>query len=91
MTVAGESPTAVTNWKGRVRPSRCVRKCPRERASIRGTSAFIPRQFSPVFWSRLFTEIQSVFLIGLESAEGYPLTVNDIPQAREIPKKHPIP
>ncbi|GFW64926.1 hypothetical protein TNCV_391921 [Trichonephila clavipes] len=52
---------------------------------------FIPRQFSPVFWSGLFTEIQSTYLIGLESAEGYPLTVNDIPQAREIPKKHPLP
>ncbi|GFX25772.1 retrovirus-related Pol polyprotein from transposon TNT 1-94 [Trichonephila clavipes] len=50
---------------------------------------FIPRQFSPVFWSGLFTEIQSIYLIGLESAEGYPLTVNDIPQAREIPNDTP--
>ncbi|GFV33244.1 hypothetical protein TNCV_3948981 [Trichonephila clavipes] len=41
-------------------------------------------------WSGFFTEIQSTYLIGLESAEGYPLTVNDIPQAREIPKKTPL-
>ncbi|GFX58673.1 hypothetical protein TNCV_249511 [Trichonephila clavipes] len=40
-------------------------------------------------WSGFFTEIQSTYLIGLESAEGYPLTVNDIPQAREIPKNTP--
>ncbi|GFT30618.1 hypothetical protein TNCV_711631 [Trichonephila clavipes] len=58
-------------------------------ATIRGASAFIPRQFSPVFWSGLFTETQSIYLIGLESAEGYPLTVNDISQAREIPNDTP--
>ncbi|GFX52269.1 hypothetical protein TNCV_4801261 [Trichonephila clavipes] len=90
--VPGESPTAVTNWKGRIRPSRCVRKAPRESksATIRGASAFIPRRLAPVFWSGFFTFTQSLSLIGLESAEGYPLTVNDIPQAREIPKKHPL-
>ncbi|GFT15992.1 hypothetical protein TNCV_3315511 [Trichonephila clavipes] len=44
------------------------------------------RRLAPVFWSGFFTFTQSLSLIGLESAEGYPLTVNDIPQAREIPK-----
>ncbi|GFY26216.1 hypothetical protein TNCV_355321 [Trichonephila clavipes] len=57
--------------------------------TIRGALAFIPRRFAPVFWIGFFTVIQSVFLIGLESAEGYPLPVNDIPQAREIPKNTP--
>ncbi|GFX79782.1 general transcription factor II-I repeat domain-containing protein 2A [Trichonephila clavipes] len=47
------------------------------------------KRFAPVFWIGFFTVIQSVFLIGLESAEGYPLPVNDIPQAREIPKNTP--
>ncbi|GFU19470.1 DUF4817 domain-containing protein [Trichonephila clavipes] len=60
MTVPGESPTAVTNWKGRVRPS-----------------------------GGLFTETQSTYLIGLESAEGYPLTVNDIPKRGKFPKNTP--
>ncbi|GFX24397.1 DDE_3 domain-containing protein [Trichonephila clavipes] len=76
---------------GRVRPSRCV-KAPRESQKvpqIRGALAFIPRRFAPVFWIGFFTVIQSVFLIGLESAEGYPLPVNDIPQAREIPQNTP--
>ncbi|GFY07581.1 hypothetical protein TNCV_3650881 [Trichonephila clavipes] len=50
---------------------------------------FIPRQFSPVFWSGFFTEIQSTYLIGLESAEGYPLTVNDIPKRGKFPKNTP--
>ncbi|GFW08210.1 hypothetical protein TNCV_956411 [Trichonephila clavipes] len=85
--VPGESPTAVTK-KGRVRPSRCVRKAPRECQFV-VHPPFISRQFSPVFWSGFLTEIQSVFFIGPKSAEGYPLPVNDIPQAREIPKNTP--
>ncbi|GFW97931.1 hypothetical protein TNCV_2599701 [Trichonephila clavipes] len=52
-------------------------------------SLFLPMRFAPVFWIGFFTVIQSVFLIGLESAEGYPLPVNDIPQAREIPQNTP--
>ncbi|GFY22879.1 hypothetical protein TNCV_2181401 [Trichonephila clavipes] len=67
-----------------------LRECQKS-ATIRGALAFIPRRLALVFWSGFFTEIQSTYLIGLESAEGYPLTVNDIPQAREIPKKHPLP
>ncbi|GFU49591.1 kinectin [Trichonephila clavipes] len=62
-----------------------------ESESIRRASAFISRQFSSFFWSGLFPEIQSVFLIGLESEEGYPLAVSVISQAQEIPPKHPIP
>ncbi|GFT39896.1 hypothetical protein TNCV_3060911 [Trichonephila clavipes] len=78
-----ESPPAVTNWKGRVRPSGCERNAS-ERATIRGASAFIPRRLAPVFWSGFFTVTQSLCLIGLESAEGYPLTVSDIPKRGKI-------
>ncbi|GFV35432.1 retrovirus-related Pol polyprotein from transposon 17.6 [Trichonephila clavipes] len=59
-------------------------------SSRRGnTSPFSVGRFAPVFWIGFFTVIQSVFLIGLESAEGYSVPVNDIPQAREIPKNTP--
>ncbi|GFX81767.1 hypothetical protein TNCV_2569681 [Trichonephila clavipes] len=78
---AWSPPFAVTNWKGGVRPSGCQRvRQKRESKTIRGASAFIPRRLAPVFWSGFFTVTQSLCLIGLESAEGYPLTVNDIPK-----------
>ncbi|GFX79778.1 hypothetical protein TNCV_4980901 [Trichonephila clavipes] len=66
-----------------------IKQWDQKSATIRGALAFIPRWFAPVFWIGFFTVIQSVFLIGLESAEGYPLPVNDIPQAREIPQNTP--
>ncbi|GFW74936.1 hypothetical protein TNCV_2678041 [Trichonephila clavipes] len=87
--VPGESPTAA--FEGTCQTKSVCEGAPRESksATIRGALAFIPRRFAPVFWIGFFTVIQSVFLIGLESAEGYPLPVNDIPQAREIPKNTP--
>ncbi|GFU50513.1 putative LOC100569746 [Trichonephila clavipes] len=88
--VPGESPTAV--FEGTCRTKSVCEGAPRESkksATIRGALAFIPRRFALVFWIGFFTVIQSVFLIGLESAEGYPLPVNDIPQVREIPKNTP--
>ncbi|GFX61930.1 hypothetical protein TNCV_3777411 [Trichonephila clavipes] len=90
-------PPAVTNWKGRVRPSGCERnasesvKKVRERATIRGASAFIPRRLAPVFWSGFFTFTQSLYLIGLESADEYRLTVSDIPKRGKILMTLPIP
>ncbi|GFS75317.1 hypothetical protein TNCV_719781 [Trichonephila clavipes] len=36
-----------------------------------------------------FSETQSAFLIGLESAEGYPLAVNGFPQNGKFPKNIP--
>ncbi|GFX78949.1 hypothetical protein TNCV_3912381 [Trichonephila clavipes] len=78
---AWSPPFAVTNWKGGVRPSGCQRvRQKRERVNSGCTSAFIPRRLAPVLWSGFFTVTQSLCLIGLESAEGYPLTVNDIPK-----------
>ncbi|GFV35810.1 hypothetical protein TNCV_914001 [Trichonephila clavipes] len=89
--VPGESPTAVfegtCQTKSVCEGAPTVKKVPQIRVAL----AFIPRRFAPVFWIGFFTVIQSVFLIGLESAEGYPLAVSVISQAREIPKKHPIP
>ncbi|GFV64499.1 hypothetical protein TNCV_1042731 [Trichonephila clavipes] len=84
MSLAAWSPPfAVTNWKGGVRPSGCqrVRQKKRERATIRGASAFIERRLAPEFWSGFFTFTQSLCLIGLESADEYRLTVSDIPSA----------
>ncbi|GFW83755.1 hypothetical protein TNCV_668681 [Trichonephila clavipes] len=51
--------------------------------------AYISRRFSCVFWSGFFPETQSAFLIGLESAEGYPLAVNDSPKRGKFPKNIP--
>ncbi|GFT27083.1 hypothetical protein TNCV_4676001 [Trichonephila clavipes] len=90
MLASGESPTAITVKMGRVRPKSVI-KIVSESVSIRRACAYISRRFSCVFWSGFFSETQSAFLIGLESAEGYPLAVNGFPQTREIPKKHPKP
>ncbi|GFW89687.1 hypothetical protein TNCV_1025711 [Trichonephila clavipes] len=71
-----------------VRPKSVI-KIVSESVSIRRACAYISRRFTSVFWRGFFFETQSAFLIGLESAEGYPLAVYDSPQTREIPKNNP--
>ncbi|GFW27240.1 hypothetical protein TNCV_221641 [Trichonephila clavipes] len=61
-----------------------------ESVSIRRACAYISRRFTSVFWRGFFFETQSAFLIGLESAEKYPLAVDDSPKRGKFPK-HPIP
>ncbi|GFV12000.1 hypothetical protein TNCV_4389561 [Trichonephila clavipes] len=83
--VAAWSPSfAVTNWKGRCQTKiLCRRECVKKRevhakdnkGCIRFYSA---RACSCILELPLLT--QSLCLIGLESVEGYPLTVNDIPK-----------
>ncbi|GFV55526.1 hypothetical protein TNCV_2020521 [Trichonephila clavipes] len=90
MLASGESPTVndhrqIGSCQTKIGDKNCVS------VSIRRACAYISRRFSCVFWSGYFPETQSAFLIGLESAEEYPLAVNDFPQTREIPKKHPKP
>ncbi|GFV67485.1 hypothetical protein TNCV_4621661 [Trichonephila clavipes] len=82
-----ESPTAVF-VKRVVRPKSVI-KFVSESASIRRACAYISRRFSCVFWSGFFFETQSAFLIGLESAEGYPLAVDDFPKRGNSPKNIP--
>ncbi|GFW92676.1 hypothetical protein TNCV_519921 [Trichonephila clavipes] len=64
-------PFAVTNWKGRVRPSGC--------GNCYLCSGADSLQFT-----------QSLCLIGLESADEYRLTVNDIPKRGKILMTLPI-
>ncbi|GFS96989.1 hypothetical protein TNCV_4178471 [Trichonephila clavipes] len=71
--------------KGVVRPKSVI-KFVSESASIRRACAYISRRFSCVYWSGFFFETQSAFLIGLESAEGYPLAVDDFPKRGKFPK-----
>ncbi|GFT18030.1 hypothetical protein TNCV_4837721 [Trichonephila clavipes] len=71
-----------------VRPKSVI-KFVSESVSIRRACAYISRRFTSVFWRGFFFETQSAFLIGLESAEGYPLAVNDSPKTREIPQNIP--
>ncbi|GFX12875.1 uncharacterized protein TNCV_1976131 [Trichonephila clavipes] len=71
-----------------VRPKSVI-KIVSESASIRRACAYISRRFSCVFWSGFFFETQSAFLIGLESAEGYPLAVDDFPKRGKFPKNIP--
>ncbi|GFX46075.1 hypothetical protein TNCV_2093931 [Trichonephila clavipes] len=71
-----------------VRPKSVI-KFVSESLSIRRACAYISRRFTSVFWRGFFFETQSAFLIGLESAEGYPLAVDDSPKTREIPKNIP--
>ncbi|GFW51428.1 hypothetical protein TNCV_4211061 [Trichonephila clavipes] len=82
-----ESPTAAFCQKV-VRPKSVI-KIVSESVSIRRACAYISRRFTSVFWRGFFFETQSAFLIGLESAEGYPLAVDDSPKTREIPQNNP--
>ncbi|GFX49082.1 hypothetical protein TNCV_786381 [Trichonephila clavipes] len=82
-----ESPTAAFSQRV-VRPKSVI-KLVSESVSIRRACAYISRRFTSVFWRGFFFETQSAFLIGLESAEGYPLAVDDSPKTREIPQNNP--
>ncbi|GFW27244.1 hypothetical protein TNCV_221681 [Trichonephila clavipes] len=79
-----ESPTSA--FCQRVVRPKSVIKFVSESVSIRRACAYISRRFTSVFWRGFFFETQSAFLIGLESAEGYPLAVDDSPKRGEIPK-----